>query len=120
MLVEEVVRVRKALSALERACRRPVPRSASKIHFWLNSLSLETLIYLLALTKTEAVRRAISLFVTKLRHQRVELDGHALAGLGLTPGVEFKQILNRLLEARLDGEISSRQEEVALVEKFYL
>ncbi len=120
LLVEEVVQARKALAALVRACGRSTQPAASKIHFWLNPLSLETLIYLLALSKNEEVRRAISIYVTKLRHQEVELDGHDLAALGLIPGAEFGRILKGLLDARLDGKVSSRQEEVALVKKQYL
>ncbi len=120
LLVEEVVPARKALAFLERTCGRSTQPAPSKIYFWLKPLSLETLIYLLARAKVEEVRRAISIYVTKLRHQRVELDGHDLAAMGLTPGAEFGQILKCLLDARLDGKISSRQEEVALVRKLSL
>ncbi len=117
LLVEEVVPARKALAALVRAYSLSTPPAPSKVYSWLNPLSLETLIYLLALAKTEEVRRAISIYVTQLRHQRAELDGHALAALGLKPGTEFGRILKQLLNARLDGRVTSRQEEVALVNK---
>ncbi len=120
LLVSEVLLARKALAALERACDRTSEPAPSKIHFWLNPLSLEMLIYLLALSKTEGVSRAISIYVTKLRHQYADLDGHDLAALGLIPGPEFGEILNNLLSARLDGKVTSRQEEIALVEKLYL
>jgi tRNA nucleotidyltransferase (CCA-adding enzyme) len=120
LLVEEVVLARKALAALVRACGRSTQPAPSKIYFWLKPLSLETLLYLLALSRTEEVRRAISSYVTKLRHQRIELDGHALAALGLKPGVEFGKILKTVLDARLDGKISSGEEEKALVQKLYL
>jgi len=120
LLVDEVVAARKALAALGRVCGRSTPPAFSRIYSWLNPLSLETQIYLLALSRNEDVRRVISTYVTRLRHQRVELDGHALAALGLTPGVEFGIILKTLLDARLDGKVSSRQEEITMVKKLFM
>ena len=35
--------------------------------------------------------------------------------MGIAPGPRFKEILNRLQEARLDGEVTSRQDEEKLV-----
>lgn len=120
LLVEEVVPARKALAALERVCRRVKQPAASKIYHWLRPLSIEALIYLLALSKSEEVRRAISTYVTGLRHQQTALDGHALTAMGLSPGVEYALILKTLLDARLDGKISTREQEISLVKKRFI
>jgi poly(A) polymerase len=42
------------------------------------------------------------------------LTGHDLMALGLTPGPIFKKILDRVREAQLDGDISTREQAVAL------
>ena len=42
--------------------------------------------------------------------------GGDLTGMGVTSGPRIKEILNRLRQARLDGEVSSKREEERLVE----
>jgi tRNA nucleotidyltransferase (CCA-adding enzyme) len=120
LLSEEVVLARKALAALARACDATAQPPASRIYRWLQPLSLESLIYLLALAGTDEIRRAISSYVTRLRHQRIALDGHELTALGLTPGRHYSRILAGLLEARLDQKVLSREDEVEWIKKRYL
>ncbi|MCF6180107.1 MAG: polya polymerase, partial [Geopsychrobacter sp.] len=120
VLLDESVEARKALAALERSYRRGRPPAASKIYHWLQPLSLETLIFMLARTADEEIRRAISHYVTSLRHQQTALDGHDLTAMGLSPGESYKHILKTLLDARLDGKISTRNEEIALVKNQFL
>ena len=47
-------------------------------------------------------------------------SGHELQALGLSPGPHFKEILNRLRAAWIDGEISNQAEELAILEKILL
>lgn len=49
-----------------------------------------------------------------------ELGGHDLAALGLPRGPLYGQILEALRRARLDGEVSTREEELAWVQKRFL
>ena len=60
-------------------------------------------------------RQHIQLFLGKLRYVKPALTGDDLKRIGITPGPRIKEILNRLHEARLDGKVSSRRGEVALV-----
>lgn len=120
ILVEEVVIVHKALLAFERACRKNRDLPASRVYQLLHPLALESLIYLLVLAGHEATRRAISKYVTHLRHVRAELDGHALKALGIPPGEHYAAILQRLLAARLDNEVQTREEEIQLLEKEFI
>jgi tRNA nucleotidyltransferase (CCA-adding enzyme) len=45
-----------------------------------------------------------------------ELTGDDLKAVGLEPGPLFGKLLSALRDARLNGEATTRQEEVALVE----
>jgi tRNA nucleotidyltransferase (CCA-adding enzyme) len=45
------------------------------------------------------------------------LDGHDLQAMGIPRGPRYGEILSRLRAARLDGEIHSREEETAMVER---
>jgi hypothetical protein len=45
------------------------------------------------------------------------LDGGALINHGLTPGPHFAALLEQVRDAQLNGEISTRQEALALVDR---
>ncbi len=91
----------------------------SEIYWLLNGLSHEALLYLMALTRKQSGKKAVSLYVTHLRHIRPALGGKDLIALGYRPGPQFKKMLDRLLEARLDGEVHSRAEEEAFIRTHY-
>ena len=54
-------------------------------------------------------------FARRWRHTRPQTTGHDLRALGLPPGPIYRQILQRLRAAWLDGEIHSADEEKALL-----
>lgn len=91
----------------------------SEIYWLLKELSHEGLLYLMALTKKKAGKKAVSLFVTHLRHAKTILQGDDLIALGYRPGPVFKRILTALLDARLNGMLQSRKEEEAFVKKVF-
>jgi len=102
------------LDALQRRVRRGPEIRNSEIYAWFHGLPLEILLYLAAAASQEAVRRYVSLYLTRLRRVRCSVDGTALKALGLQPGPDFGRIMERLLTARLDGEVNSDDEERAL------
>ncbi len=90
----------------------------SQIYNLLKPLALETLLYTMAYSNKEEVRKAISLYLTQLRKVKTALSGKDLVAMGLEPGPIFSKILNALLAARLRGEVSTREEEIQLVKEF--
>jgi tRNA nucleotidyltransferase (CCA-adding enzyme) len=102
------------LDALQRRIRRGPEIRNSEIYIWFHDLSLEVLLYLAAAARQDEVKRYVSLYLTRLRQVHCALDGETLKSLGLQPGPEFRRILDRLQAARLDGEVSSDDEERAL------
>jgi tRNA nucleotidyltransferase (CCA-adding enzyme) len=54
-------------------------------------------------------------YLSELRHTRAQLTGHDLQALGLPPGPEYREILGKLLDAKLDGEVPTREEEERFV-----
>lgn len=63
--------------------------------------------------------QAIEKFWLEWRQIKPFLTGHELKQW-LKPGPQMRQILNRLMQARLDGETHSRQDEMALAQKLSL
>jgi len=101
------------LDALQRRIRRGSGIRNSEIYGWFHGLSLEMLLYIAAAAQEE-VKRYVSLYLTHLRQIKCRLDGETLKAMGLQPGPDFSRIMLRLLTARLDGIISSDDEERAL------
>ncbi|MDP8266004.1 MAG: hypothetical protein P9M07_03560 [Candidatus Aceula meridiana] len=84
------------------------PSQAYKI---LNRLSLEELVFFLAKTKDESVKRSIEKFLTDYRHIKILTDGKDLIGLGVTDGKQIKEILQNLLYKKIDGELQTKGDE---------
>ena len=82
----------------------------------MTGLSDETLLLLMAKSKGETVKRQVSAFLTTYQHVKPTLTGKDLKTIGLKPGPQFKKILDQLLDARLNGEIKTEQEERQLVQ----
>jgi tRNA nucleotidyltransferase (CCA-adding enzyme) len=74
----------------------------------------------MSLAADEEVRRWISHFFTHLRTVTTHLSGHVLMELGIPPGPIYKKILTTLLDARLNGLVVTREDEIALVRKQFL
>jgi tRNA nucleotidyltransferase (CCA-adding enzyme) len=68
-------------------------------------------------TNNDDIKQALQNYVVEWKHTSPQTSGYDLRALGLAPGPHYKQILNRLRDAWLDGEVSSNDDENALVEK---
>jgi tRNA nucleotidyltransferase (CCA-adding enzyme) len=92
----------------------------SEIYHLLEGLGTEWLLFIMAKTQQEETRRAISHYFRVLKEVQTKLRGKDLKDMGITPGPVYRRILNQLLDGRLNGELSSREEEVEFVEKYFL
>ena len=59
----------------------------------------------------------LRLYLDELRHVRPLLDGNDLLAMGAPQGPRVGELLNALLDARLDGLVSTREEEEAYVRR---
>jgi len=76
---------------------------------------LESVLFLLAKTTSQAAQQQIAAYLDTFRSMQPRLSGQDLRAMGLAPGPQFRTILHRLLEARLNGEVTTAAEERALV-----
>ena len=100
--------------ALYMLYREPDLRPSS-IHDLLAQLDTEALLLMMAKAKQEAAKRAISLYLTHLRGIRSSLTGDDLKELGIPPGPRYKKLLTELLNAKLDGLVATREEEISFI-----
>ncbi len=110
-LLREVGALRSLASEL---AREKLPPSA--IYRLLNPYSSQAIFILWVASDSEVVRRRLELYHRQLRHVKSQIDGDHLKEMGIPPGPIYGQILGALRDARLDGEISTLEEEKALVE----
>lgn len=89
----------------------------SELYRWLRELPVETLLHMMARTGRAEIRRGISTYVTQLSNVRTSITGNDLKKLGVPKGPAYRVILDQVLDARLDGMVASREEELTLVEK---
>jgi tRNA nucleotidyltransferase (CCA-adding enzyme) len=118
LLVDERLEAKSVLARLEGRRRKQPP--SSELFRLLDPFSTEILLYLMARTSDEQVRRAISHYFTHLRGVTSLLSGHDLLEAGIPPGPHYKKIFAALLDARLNGLVTTREEEMALLRRRFL
>jgi tRNA nucleotidyltransferase (CCA-adding enzyme) len=91
--------------------------SPKDIYSTLKPLNLKSILFTMAKAKEKEQKKAVSLYLTSLRMTKPELTGKDLKAMGYAPGPEFKKILTAVLEARLEGKIKNRADEVEFVNK---
>ncbi len=88
----------------------------SSIYRLLHGYSLQAVTANSLACDSPMARRHIQLFLDKLRYVKSTLTGSDLKKMGIAPGPQMKEILQRLHEARLDGKVTSKKGEEKLVE----
>ncbi len=98
--------------------RRALLRS-SEIYWLFQGMSTEGILCVMAISKSEKAQKAASLYVTNLRNTKTLITGIDLKDMGYTPGPLYKTILSHLLEAKLDGDVRTREEEINFIKLHY-
>jgi tRNA nucleotidyltransferase (CCA-adding enzyme) len=68
---------------------------------------------------SEKVRRLISSYFTNLKGTEIQLRGKDLLKMGFSPGPFFKEIFDRLLEARLNDLVKTKADEIRFIEETF-
>ena len=92
-------------------------RRPSAIYRLLKHYSGAAIFVLWLATDSASVRERLELHHRTLRFVEPKIDGEYLKAMGLKPSPLFGQILSALRDARLDGEVSSLEEEESLVDE---
>ena len=97
----------KSLYSLERKQKT----DNSLIYRELSHFRIELVLYMMAASRTESVRKAISHYCVHLRFVRPLLKGKDLRDLGLPPGPRYRKILDAILDQKLNGHLETHEEE---------
>ncbi len=90
----------------------------SQLDSMLQGFNVENMIYLLLLMTSENAWERTVRFYDLKAEIKVDINGHDLQDLGLKAGPVFKTILARLYEAKLDGDIKNRDDEIRMVKQW--
>lgn len=88
------------------------------IYWALINFKTEYILYIMALAKDEETRKAISNFYTHQRNIHTYIKGRDLVKIGIAPGPVYNTILNRVLNAKLDGLLKTKKEEIKFAAEY--
>jgi len=94
------------------------PLSPSQIYRLLHPLPVATLL-LVSVRHPRPVGRQVWAYLTRWAHRRAPLNGHDLKAMGYRPGPQFRHILDDLLAAILDGQITTAADATHYVAEHY-
>ncbi len=109
--IRESVEVPELLKLLESSSEMKV----SEIDSVLNNWHTESLIYLLLCIGEEKAWEDVVNYLDRKEKVELKTTGHDLKALGIEPGPIYSELLVRLYNCKLDGEISSKEEEIELI-----
>lgn len=90
--------------------------SRSEVHAMLHGHSDQALAIAACLAKPgSSWRRWIKLYLEELKHVDVSISGADLIKMGFAEGPDIGWVLNRLSEAKLDGKVLNREDELSFV-----
>ena len=86
----------------------------------LSGFKTEVILYLMVCAISEITRKRISLYQTQLRNASITISGKDLVKLGLPPGPLFGNVLQSVIEAKLNGLVKTRDDEFRFVKNHFL
>ncbi len=92
----------------------PLP---SQIYRALEVLGPEALAFLLAQRDSGRFEGFVRVMVEKLSKVRLAISGDDLKRMGIPPGPIYRRILDKVFEAKLDGEVRTEEEELKMVHR---
>ena len=99
------------------ALARSLPADNSTVYHWLAGFRTELILFMMAAADQEKVKKAISLYFTQLRRTTITLKGEDLRQMGAPPGPIYREIFQAVLDAKLNGRVKTRAEELEFAEK---
>jgi len=84
----------------------------------LSGFRTELILYMMAAARKQAVKKSISHFFTDLRRTGILIKGRDLKKMKLMPGPVYRQVLSAVLDAKLDGKLKTKEDEIAFAHHY--
>ena len=89
----------------------------SRLYSILHPIPVEGILFLMARSRKEHIRRNISKYLAGLRYQSIDVSGTDLQELGIEPGPIYAQILDKIMAAKIDGTAETREVQLLLAKR---
>lgn len=96
-------------------CRKAI--KPSRLFACLEPLSYEVTLLLKSKYKSRSLQKNIADFLKMYNGMRIYTTGEHLKEFGLLPGPAYQRIFRKVLDARLNGQVKTKEEELCLVKK---
>lgn len=113
ILLDNRYKAEKQLSVIENA----QTFTKQNLYWALINFKIESILYMMALAKTEKIKKSISNYYTHHRNMKPYTRGRDLLKMGIAPGPVYTQILNSILNEKLDGKLKTKKHEIEFVSK---
>lgn len=95
-----------------------LPQPNSVIYRNFINLPTEQILSMMAMTKHDGLKKAISLYFTSLTQVKLTISGKDIHKTGLKQGPVYGEILNAVLDAKLDELVISHEDELRLMKDY--
>jgi len=95
-----------------------MPVKNSVLYNKLSGIKVEPILYMIAATKVESVKRVLSHYYNKLKNVTISLSGKDLVRMGIPPGPVYREIFQAVLDAKLNEQLNTESDEFAFAEKY--
>ncbi len=85
----------------------------------LDPIPVEGVLFIMAKSRREEVRRNISQFLANTRYSRIKITGRDLERVGIPPGPIYGTILSKVRWAFIDGQAKTRKSQMELAERLW-
>lgn len=116
-VLENTEKYREAISKLPEAI---YTGRKSEIFRVLEPLSQETKLFIMAKTKSEEIKKAISNYVTYKDVLKPVFTGEDLKRMGVKEGPVYREILETLKDAKIDLSLKTKEDEESFVKKYII
>lgn len=92
----------------------------SVIYRTLEPLSREAKLFIMARTKSEEIKKAISGYITNRDSYKPFVTGEDLKKMGIQEGPIYKEVLEALKDAKIDMNLKTKEEEAHFVDVYFM
>jgi tRNA nucleotidyltransferase (CCA-adding enzyme) len=114
---EEILAARRQAQYISHQTQKGKIFRPSEISALLKDLKLEGQLFIMAGSKHDSVKRAVSSYLTTWSKVRTEISGKDLLALGFKPGPDMGAVKKLIMDARLDGLVHNAEQEMALAKR---
>ncbi|HEX2966509.1 MAG TPA: CBS domain-containing protein, partial [Syntrophorhabdaceae bacterium] len=114
-IMDNAERIRSAMAKLSMGIS-VMKRSA--VFRILELLSIEAMLFIMAKTKSEEIKKTISGYITNRDLYRPLTTGDDIKRTGLPEGPVYKEVLEKLKDAKIDTHLKTREEELQFITNY--